>query len=337
MFNPSQDTNVSSSVYDGRAALQELDATKSGVRGLVQSVPVIDLREVDHAAVVANVRRAAADWGLFQVTGHSVPQELVAAAQSMVRTLFHDADGGEGTLKGRLYSRDPNKAVRYNTNFDSFESPVTNWQDTLYIITDPEVPGALGELPKNGRVLWLRKTFEAHAGYLVRIAIRGTWPQGKLLGRHRLQSGPDMLACHYYPPCPEPEHAIGMVRHSDWGFLTVLLQDQIGGLQVLHNDTWVDVVPIPGAFVVILGDMLQMVSNDNFTSCEHRVVAKRTGPRVSIASIPTQAGSTRNYGPVKELLSHTRPPLYKETLASVYRKHCASIGLGNKGVHDFQI
>ncbi|CAN6333471.1 unnamed protein product [Urochloa humidicola] len=146
-----------------------------------------------------------------------------------------------------------------------------------------------------------------------------------------------MLICHYYPPCPEPERAIGMVPHSDWGFLTVLLQDQIGGLQVLHNVTWVDVVPIPGAFVVILGDLLQMVSNGKFTSCEHRVVANSTGPRVSIASFPTQAGSTRTYGPAKELLSHTCPPLYKETLASVYRMHCASIGLGNKGINDYRI
>jgi len=62
---------------------------------------------------------------------------------------------------------------------------------------------------------------------------------------------------HYYPTCPEPELTMGTGKHADLDFITVLLQDHIGGLQVLHNDIWIDVPPLPKALVVNIGDLLQ--------------------------------------------------------------------------------
>lgn len=62
---------------------------------------------------------------------------------------------------------------------------------------------------------------------------------------------------HYYPACPQPELTIGIAEHADDNFITVLLQDQIGGLQVLRQNKWVDVPPVPGAFVVNVGNLLQ--------------------------------------------------------------------------------
>lgn len=63
---------------------------------------------------------------------------------------------------------------------------------------------------------------------------------------------------HYYPACPQPELTLGTSKHADDGFLTLLLQDQIGGLQILHEDKWFDVPPVPGALVVNIGDLLQV-------------------------------------------------------------------------------
>ncbi|XP_074577615.1 1-aminocyclopropane-1-carboxylate oxidase homolog 7-like [Curcuma longa] len=142
-----------------------------------------------------------------------------------------------------------------------------------------------------------------------------------------------ILLCHYYPPCPEPEVAIGTSAHSDPGFLTVLLQDHIGGLQVLHNDKWVEVPPIPGALVINIADLLQLISNDRFKSVEHRVVANREGPRISIAcffSTHFHPCSTRLYGPIKELISEENPPLYKEIMVRDYVAYYYSRGLDGK-------
>lgn len=66
------------------------------------------------------------------------------------------------------------------------------------------------------------------------------------------------IVYHYYPPCPEPELTLGASIHTDMNFLTVLLQDDFGGLQMLFNDQWVDIPPVPGALIVITSDLLQV-------------------------------------------------------------------------------
>lgn len=66
------------------------------------------------------------------------------------------------------------------------------------------------------------------------------------------------LSAHYYPPCLDLNINLGTTHHSDPCFFTVLLQDQIGGLQVLHRGDWVDVPPLEGALVINVGDLLQV-------------------------------------------------------------------------------
>lgn len=76
-----------------------------------------------------------------------------------------------------------------------------------------------------------------------------------------LDAGTQMLMVNCFPACPEPELTLGMPPHSDYGFLTVLLQDQVNGLEVNdHRDgDWLLVEPLPSALVVNVGDHLEVL------------------------------------------------------------------------------
>lgn len=73
-----------------------------------------------------------------------------------------------------------------------------------------------------------------------------------------LESGLQIFIANLYPPCPQPEIALGMPPHSDHGLLTLLIQNGIGGLQVQHNGKWVNVNAPPYSFLVNTADHLEV-------------------------------------------------------------------------------
>jgi isopenicillin N synthase-like dioxygenase len=95
-----------------------------------------------------------------------------------------------------------------------------------------------------------------------------------------------VLRLLHYPPAERvlQDGQVGSGAHTDWGSVTLLAQDDMGGLQVKLGDVWVDAPPVPDSFVVNLGDMMQRWSNERWRSNLHRVLPQAPGcNRYSVA------------------------------------------------------
>ncbi|KAM0849933.1 hypothetical protein ACQ4PT_053396 [Festuca glaucescens] len=361
------------SALDRFRELKAFDDTKSGVKGLVDAgvstvpaifhhppgslaldnthdhhfvIPVIDLAGAwtpsRRAELVGEVKSAAETVGFFQAVNHGVPEAAMSQMLAAVRSFNEEP----AEVKRVYYTRDDGRRVRYQTNFDLFQSPAANWRDTLYFEMEPngptpeEIPpacrGVVTDYTRLVRTLGgtvlelLSEALGLHRGYLEHDA-------GCLEGLN--------IAAHYYPACPEPRLTMGTTRHSDPSFFTVLLQDGVGGLQVIVEDeklqpVWVDVPAVAGALIVNIGDFLQLMSNDRFKSVEHRVVSKSVGPRVSVACFFQSHGaaaSTRVYGPIIQE-GDPSPQLYRSTTVEEMLQHFREKGLdGSSALQHFRV
>eukprot|EP00253_Pinus_taeda_P004615 PITA_04615 len=139
----------------------------------------------------------------------------------------------------------------------------------------------------------------------------------------------------YYPPCLKPNITLGTPRHSDACGITVLMQGEVevSGLQVLINGNWVAVEPIPNAFVVNMGDQLQVVSNGRLRSVEHRAVTNASAARISI---PTFYGPSEDafIAPTTSLVDEQHPARYKGYKFGEFMRIFWSQELKNKTVLD---
>ena len=270
----------------------------------VGEVPVIDIAALrdgtDPVGVGAELARAATEVGFLYVRNHGVESELVERARRSALEFFRLPDEAKreagtnqfhhGYLKPgstKMYDDarlDLKESFNWGIELDwgSDRERESGWEPENPLLGPNEWPAAMPQLKTT-----VYPYFDA-ASACAESLLRGFALGAGLDADHfiRLRDRPvSRGSLQYYPPQPDgaAEDQFGVAPHTDFGVLTVLCQDEVGGLEIRQRSgEWAAMPPIPGTLVVNIGDLLERWSNRRYRSTVHRVINSSGRERLSL-------------------------------------------------------
>lgn len=260
------------------------------------TLPIIDIQPLVQGSsgrqqVADAIHQACRAHGFFYITGHGVPDALVQQLDSLSQQFFALPEAE----KLRWDMARGGRAWRgYFPLGGELTSGRPDWKEGLYLGTElgPDHPLVARGTPVHGANLFpelpgLRETILAYMDAVTQVGHRVMEGIAQSLGlpadyfAARYTADPLILFRIFnYPSQPVPEGldvAWGVGEHTDYGLLTVLRQDDVGGLEVRTPEGWIDAPPVAGSFVCNIGDMLDRMTGGLYKSTPHRVKRNTSG------------------------------------------------------------
>jgi isopenicillin N synthase-like dioxygenase len=269
-----------------------------------EALPVIDVsgltspNEATRKAVGEAIRSACLDKGFFYLVGHGIDQQIIDAAFTAARTFFDLPEDAKAALDksvlGTYNGYDPlrGQVLEPGTAPDLKESfyigeevaPDDSRISAGKFGVEPNIwPTDLPDF-RAATMTYFEEVLALARRVLKGLALSLDLPEDHFDGFATTPIA-TLRMIHYPPQSPTPDDPSekGCGAHTDFGALTFLAQDQVGGLQVWDQDLgWVHAAPIPGSFVVNLGDLIARWTNDTYHSTMHRVINQSGNERYSI-------------------------------------------------------
>ncbi|KAF3453062.1 hypothetical protein FNV43_RR03495 [Rhamnella rubrinervis] len=276
------------------------------------SIPVVDLSQLFSEDELDKLRSALCSWGCFQAIGHGVSSSFIDKVREVAEKFIS------------LPLEEKQKSLRAVGESEGFggntvvsENQVLDWCNRLSLQVFPEHKRRLNLWPLNphdfGETLLEYSLKIRSIMELVFKAIATTLKlDDENVFLKKFGEGSGLRAqFSFYPPCQRSDMVLGLKAHSDRSGVTVLLQDkQVEGLQVRKDNSWYRVPVIPHAFLINLGDQMEILCNGIYKSPIHRVTTNTEKIRSSVAMF-IEPAPEQEIGPVEELVDEKRPKLYK--------------------------
>ncbi|XP_030508626.2 protein SRG1-like [Cannabis sativa] len=303
---------------------------------LDDQIPVINFQNLflaDDQSELSNLHSACKDWGFFQLVNHGISDSLIEKVKKGIEELFNLP-----VEEKKKLCQLPGDIEGFGQSFVFTEEQKLDWNDYLLIFTLPlalRKPHLFPNLPTT-----LKESLEIYSLELAKLARDLICQMEKILGiknneiSNLFEDGMQFYSINCYPRCPEPEKVIGLTHHSDGGCLTFLLHvNQVQGLQVKKDGMWLPINPLPNAFVVNIGDILEILTNGIYRSIEHRATVNSTHERLSVATFHNISVDSM-IGPAKSLINEKNPALYRTLPNKEYFKGLFSRELDGKNYID---
>ncbi|KAK1412234.1 hypothetical protein QVD17_33315 [Tagetes erecta] len=258
-------------------------------------VPPIDLKGFFAGEPVAMttaaqlVDSACRKHGFFQVINHGIDSRLINEAHKVMDLFFKMP-----LLEKQKAQRKVGEYCGYASSFTNRFSSKLPWKETLSIrySADPDFANLVQDYILNvmgedfshfGRVC--QEYCEAMSKLSIGIMelLGMSLGIGKAHFRDFFEEHDSIMRLNYYPPCIKPDQTLGTGPHCDPTSLTILHQDNVGGLEVFVDEKWQSIAPCSEAFVINIGDTFMALSNGLYKSCLHRAVVNNHTPRKSLA------------------------------------------------------
>ncbi|KAK7307008.1 hypothetical protein VNO77_39692 [Canavalia gladiata] len=276
-------------------------------------VPLIDFHKLlsQDSTEIHNLHHACKQWGFFQLINHGVNPSLVENMKMGVQQFFNLPMEEK---KKKLWQT-AEDVQGFGQLFVKSEEQKLEWADMFYVNTFPLYLRNARLFPSIPQPF--RENLEAYCLEVKNLCVTIIGLMEKALKiEHNefmeLFEDPSQgMRMNYYPPCPQPERVMGINPHSDSGALTILLQvNETEGLQIRKDGMWIPVKPLPNAFVINVGDMLEILTNGIYRSIEHRGIVNSMKERISIAGFH-RPQMDKVIGPVPSLVTPERPALFQ--------------------------
>ncbi|CAO2823679.1 unnamed protein product [Amaranthus hypochondriacus] len=288
----------------------------------------LDLPLIDLAELVANeaekrekckreIAEASQEWGFFVVVNHGISRQVLEQMTKEQVKVFREPFSkkkGDNCMNLRLspgsyrWGSPTATSLTQLSWSEAFHIPMTD----ICNISPPNANRHVNNLCST--VKQFATTVSELANKLANILVENLDQNKKIsIFEEKSLANTCYLRMNRYPACPKYANVLGLMPHTDSDFLTILYQDQVGGLQLIKDGNWISVKPNPDALIVNIGDLFQAWSNGVYKSVVHRVIANPKHERFSTAYFLCPSGDA-------VIQSYEEPSIYKKFSFTEYRQ-----------------